>query len=65
MVGDAGLSESNVGSDFGGLDITAVKVDGGRKLNGAKTRHSWKENKFYVPHPSLDKNTRQAAAAPS
>jgi alkylation response protein AidB-like acyl-CoA dehydrogenase len=51
MVGCAGLSQPNVGSDFGGLDITAVRVDGGRKLNGAKTRLPLEENRFYVPRP--------------
>ena len=36
VIGCAGLSEPNVGSDFGGLEMTAAKVDGGWKLNGAK-----------------------------
>ncbi|MBS0550849.1 MAG: acyl-CoA dehydrogenase family protein, partial [Proteobacteria bacterium] len=36
LIGCAGLSEPNVGSDFGGLEMTAVKVEGGWKLNGAK-----------------------------
>ena len=36
VIGCAGLSEPNVGSDFGGLEMTAVKVDCGWKLNGAK-----------------------------
>jgi alkylation response protein AidB-like acyl-CoA dehydrogenase len=36
LIGCAGLSEPGVGSDFGGLEMTAVKVDGGWKLNGAK-----------------------------
>ena len=36
VIGCAGLSEPGVGSDFGGLEMAAVKVDGGWKLNGAK-----------------------------
>src|SRR5215467_8076905 len=36
VIGCAGLSEPGVGSDFGGLEMTAVKTDGGWKLNGAK-----------------------------
>jgi alkylation response protein AidB-like acyl-CoA dehydrogenase len=36
VIGCAGLSEPNVGSDFGGLEMTAMRVDGGWKLNGAK-----------------------------
>src|SRR5471030_804775 len=36
VIGCAGLSEPNVGSDFGGLEMTAVKAEGGWKLNGAK-----------------------------
>ena len=36
LIGCAGLSEPGVGSDFGGLEMTAVKIDGGWKLNGAK-----------------------------
>lgn len=36
VIGCAGLSEPGVGSDFGGLEMSAVKVDGGWKLNGAK-----------------------------
>src|SRR4029077_4957683 len=36
LIGCAGLSEPGVGSDFGGLEMSAVKVDGGWKLNGAK-----------------------------
>lgn len=36
VIGCAGLSEPGVGSDFGGLEMMAVKVEGGWKLNGAK-----------------------------
>ena len=36
VIGCAGLSEPGVGSDFGGLEMSAVKVEGGWKLNGAK-----------------------------
>jgi alkylation response protein AidB-like acyl-CoA dehydrogenase len=36
LIGCAGLSEPNVGSDFGGLEMSAVPVEGGWKLNGAK-----------------------------
>jgi alkylation response protein AidB-like acyl-CoA dehydrogenase len=36
VIGCAGLSEPGIGSDFGGLEMAAVKVDGGWKLNGAK-----------------------------
>jgi alkylation response protein AidB-like acyl-CoA dehydrogenase len=36
VIGCAGLSEPNVGSDFGALEMSATKVDGGWKLNGAK-----------------------------
>src|SRR5690349_22609460 len=36
LIGCAGLSEPGVGSDFGGLEMSAVKVEGGWKLNGAK-----------------------------
>jgi alkylation response protein AidB-like acyl-CoA dehydrogenase len=36
LIGCAGLSEPGVGSDFGGLEMTAERVDGGWKLNGAK-----------------------------
>src|SRR5215475_15945620 len=36
LIGCAGLSEPGVGSDFGGLEMAAVKVEGGWKLNGAK-----------------------------
>ncbi|MGE0579632.1 acyl-CoA dehydrogenase family protein, partial [Reyranella sp.] len=36
LIGCAGLSEPGVGSDFGGLEMAAVRVDGGWKLNGAK-----------------------------
>ena len=36
VIGCAGLSEPGVGSDFGGLEMAATKVDGGWKLNGAK-----------------------------
>ena len=36
VIGCAGLSEPGVGSDFGGLEMAAVRVDGGWKLNGAK-----------------------------
>ena len=36
VIGCAGLSEPGVGSDFGALEMSAAKVDGGWKLNGAK-----------------------------
>src|SRR5215475_2326349 len=36
LIGCAGLSEPGVGSDFGGLQMAAVKVADGWKLNGAK-----------------------------
>ena len=36
LIGCAGLSEPGVGSDFGGLEMTAERVDGGWKVNGAK-----------------------------
>ena len=36
VIGCAGLSEPGVGSDFGGLEMTAERVPGGWKLNGAK-----------------------------
>ena len=36
VIGCAGLSEPGVGSDFGGLEMEAVRVEGGWKLNGAK-----------------------------
>jgi len=36
LIGCAGLSEPGVGSDFGGLEMKAEKVEGGWKLNGAK-----------------------------
>jgi len=36
LIGCAGLSEPGVGSDFGGLEMTAERVEGGWKLNGAK-----------------------------
>ena len=36
VIGCAGLSEPGVGSDFGGLEMSAVRVEGGWKLNGAK-----------------------------
>jgi len=36
VIGCAGLSEPNVGSDFGGLEMTAVRGPGGWTLNGAK-----------------------------
>src|SRR5438045_6750155 len=36
LIGCAGLSEPGVGSDFGGLKMSAVRVEGGYKLNGAK-----------------------------
>ncbi|MFO1081653.1 MAG: acyl-CoA dehydrogenase family protein [Reyranellaceae bacterium] len=36
VIGCAGLSEPGVGSDFGALEMSAVRVDGGWKLNGAK-----------------------------
>src|SRR6185503_11123008 len=36
VIGCAGLSEPGVGSDFGGLEMTAERVEGGWKLNGAK-----------------------------
>jgi alkylation response protein AidB-like acyl-CoA dehydrogenase len=36
VIGCAGLSEPGVGSDFGALEMSAVKVDGGWILNGAK-----------------------------
>src|SRR5215475_10918395 len=36
VIGCAGLSEPGVGSDFGGLEMSAVQVEGGWKLNGAK-----------------------------
>ncbi len=37
LIGCAGLSEPGVGSDFGGLQMAAKRVDGGYLLNGAKT----------------------------
>ena len=36
VIGCAGLSEPGVGSDFGGLEMEAVRVEGGWKVNGAK-----------------------------
>ncbi len=36
VIGCAGLSEPDVGSDFGGLEMTAVRAAGGWTLNGAK-----------------------------
>jgi alkylation response protein AidB-like acyl-CoA dehydrogenase len=36
LIGCAGLSEPGVGSDFGGLEMSAKRVDGGWVLNGAK-----------------------------
>jgi alkylation response protein AidB-like acyl-CoA dehydrogenase len=36
LIGCAGLSEPGVGSDFGGLEMAAERVEGGWKLNGAK-----------------------------
>src|SRR5262245_51252026 len=36
VIGCAGLSEPGVGSDFGGLEMTAERAPGGWKLNGAK-----------------------------
>src|SRR5258708_1625360 len=36
LIGCAGLSEPGVGSDFGGLEMAAVRVEGGWKVNGAK-----------------------------
>ncbi|UYN95420.1 MAG: acyl-CoA/acyl-ACP dehydrogenase [Enhydrobacter sp.] len=36
VIGCAGLSEPGVGSDFGGLEMRAERVDGGWRLNGAK-----------------------------
>lgn len=36
LIGCAGLSEPGVGSDFGGLEMTAERVEGGWKVNGAK-----------------------------
>jgi len=36
VIGCAGLSEPGVGSDFASLEMTAIKADGGWKLNGAK-----------------------------
>ena len=36
VIGCAGLSEPSVGSDFGALEMSAVKVEDGWKLNGAK-----------------------------
>ncbi|HEY4170893.1 MAG TPA: acyl-CoA dehydrogenase family protein [Reyranella sp.] len=36
VIGCAALSEPGVGSDFGGLEMTAERVEGGWKLNGAK-----------------------------
>ena len=36
LIGCAGLSEPGVGSDFGGLEMKAERVEGGWKLNGAK-----------------------------
>ncbi len=36
LIGCAGLSEPGVGSDFGGLEMEAVRVEGGWKVNGAK-----------------------------
>src|SRR6476469_4881187 len=36
LIGCAGLSEPGVGSDFGGLEMTAERAPGGWKLNGAK-----------------------------
>ena len=36
LIGCAGLSEPGVGSDFGGLEMRAERVEGGWRLNGAK-----------------------------
>jgi alkylation response protein AidB-like acyl-CoA dehydrogenase len=36
VIGCAGLSEPGVGSDFGALELSATKVEGGWRLNGAK-----------------------------
>jgi alkylation response protein AidB-like acyl-CoA dehydrogenase len=36
VIGCAGLSEPGIGSDFGAIETSAVKVDGGWTLNGAK-----------------------------
>src|SRR5260221_2865216 len=36
VIGCAGLSEPGVGSDFGGLGMSAVPVHGGSKVSGAK-----------------------------
>jgi alkylation response protein AidB-like acyl-CoA dehydrogenase len=36
LIGCAGLSEPGVGSDFGGLEMAARRVEGGWVLNGAK-----------------------------
>src|SRR5262252_4292971 len=36
LIGCAGLSEPGAGSDFAALEMSAVKVAGGWKLNGAK-----------------------------
>jgi len=36
VIGCAGLSEPNVGSDFGALEMAAERVEGGWKVNGAK-----------------------------
>jgi alkylation response protein AidB-like acyl-CoA dehydrogenase len=36
LIGCAGLSEPGVGSDFGGLEMKAERIEGGWKLNGAK-----------------------------
>src|SRR5689334_15840322 len=36
LIGCAGLSEPGVGSDFGGIEMMAVRAQGGWTLNGAK-----------------------------
>src|SRR5260221_8638452 len=38
VIGCAGLSEPGVGSDFGGLEMSAVQVEGGYRLKGAQAR---------------------------
>src|SRR5260370_2684869 len=37
VIGCAGLSEPGVGSDFGGLEMSAVEVEGGWELHGANS----------------------------
>jgi hypothetical protein len=49
VVGCGGLSEPNIGSDLGDLEMAGVTVDGGRLLSYAATRISAEGKDFYVP----------------